>query len=123
MDLKNGFSIFAKSIGNGAATVAKKSEEIVEVSKTNMSIDSNENKIYELYAKIGETIFNRYKENKDVPEEIKGTCEDIDKLEEDNEKLTVKINKIKKLRKCSNCGENMKLQVAYCPKCGLRQTN
>ena len=120
MDIKNKFSNLAKNISNGAIQVAKKSEQIVDVSKTNLSIDSNDNKIYELYAKIGEVIFNRYKKNKDVPQEIKEMCEDINNLEEDNEKLIGKINKIKKLKKCSNCGEEMKLEVTYCPKCGLK---
>ena len=123
MDIKNSFSNIAKSISNGATHVAKKSEEIVEISKTNMSIDSNENKIYDLYSKVGEAIFKRYKQSKDVPEEIKALCQDIDKLEEDNEKLTGKVNKIKKLIKCSNCGEDMKLGIIYCPKCGLKQSN
>ena len=123
MDIKDSFSSLAKNISNGATQVAKKSAELVEVSKNNMSIGSNENKIYELYAKIGEEVFKRYKENKDIPQGLKGICEDINRLEEDSEKLIGKINKIKKLKKCSNCGEDMKIQVTYCPKCGLKQTD
>ncbi|MBC8062728.1 MAG: hypothetical protein H7Y18_19010 [Clostridiaceae bacterium] len=123
MDIKGKFSGLAKNISSGASQVAKKSEEIVEVSKTNMSIDSNENKIIELYAKIGEVIFNRYKDGKEIPQELKELCKDINNLEEVNEKLIGKINKIKKLKKCSNCGEEMKTEITYCQKCGLKQNN
>ena len=122
MDIKNSFSSIKKNISNGATQVAKKSKNIVAISKININIDSNENKIYELYAKIGEAIFNRYKESKDIPLDLKETCKDINRLEEENEKLIGKVNKIKKLKKCSNCGEDMKLEITYCPKCGLRQT-
>ena len=121
MNIKDKFSSLTKNISNGATQVVKKSEEIVEISKKNLSINSNDNKIYELYSEIGEVMFNRYKENKDIPQEIKGICEDINELDENNEKLIGKINKIRKLKKCSNCGEKMKLEVTYCPKCGLKQ--
>ena len=61
MDIKNSFSNLAKNVSGGATQVAKKSGELLEISKINSNINSNEDKIYELYCKIGEIVFKKYR--------------------------------------------------------------
>jgi len=121
MDIKSSFSSFAKNIGNGATQVAKKSGELVEISKINSSINSNEDKIYELYSQIGEKVFEKFRKTDVVDYDLKSICKEITEILEENEKLIFKINKLNKIKRCTRCGQEMKLEILFCPKCGLEQ--
>jgi ribosomal protein L40E len=62
MSFKDDFSKIAKSISEGASSAAKKSAELYEISKLNLSIQAEKRKIKELEEKIGHIIYKRYRD-------------------------------------------------------------
>jgi len=81
---------------NGADTVAKKSQELVEMSSIKLQISSSEKKIEELYNKIGEKYYKQYKNEKYNNDDLKKLCKEINELNEDIKYLKNKIEKLKR---------------------------
>lgn len=83
------------SVQNGTEVVAKKSQELIEISSLKIRICSTEKKIQELYNKIGEKYYKQYKSEKYNNDEFKKLCKEINELNEDIKYLNHKIEKIK----------------------------
>ncbi|MBU5486545.1 hypothetical protein KQI86_19865 [Clostridium sp. MSJ-11] len=93
--ITSGLSKIAKTVGDGAATVAKKSGEIVETSKLNLNISSEKNNIEKLYKEIGETIFQKYKNGAMIDVDLEEACKSIEESNKNIEKIKEKIEEIK----------------------------
>ena len=79
-------------------------------------------KIEKIYNEIGKTVYNEVKDGRDVSkEEITEKCEEISKYKDEIEKLQSEILTLKKVVKCSNCGEDLDLGDTFCYKCGTKQ--
>ncbi len=74
-------------------TVAKKTGELVETSKTKYSIYDAKNDIEKIYTDIGREIYAGYKEDRNVAEFIEEKCKEIDALVEKMETLKDKLEK------------------------------
>lgn len=121
MSFMEGLSKLAKSVGDGAAAVAKKSGNAVEIAKTNMDISTEEDKIQSVYKNIGKVIVERYKEGQQFDEQILSECIKVTEYEENISKLKEKISLIKKIKICPNCKAELDFAVEFCPKCGAKQ--
>jgi hypothetical protein len=105
----------------GAESVAKKSSELIEVSKINLEISSEEKKAYELYAKIGRKIYKRYMEGKEIDKDLISKCKEIEDIESDIKELEEKRLRAKEMKNCKHCYCEMKAEDSYCPRCGKKQ--
>lgn len=75
-----------KAIADTAQTVAQKTGELVECSKTKYSIYDLNNEIEKVYTDLGRKIYECYKEDEDASEFVSEKCAEIDSL---NEKLDI----------------------------------
>jgi hypothetical protein len=106
-----------------AAQDAKdKTTEIIEVSKVNRQIGQQEDKIKETYVLMGKQVFSEFMNGDELNPDLKKMCEDIVSAKENVEELKKQILVIKNIRMCSNCKTEMSLDVAFCPKCGTKQS-
>lgn len=90
-----GISKIAKTVGDGAATVAKKSGEIVEVSKLNLSISTEKDNIDGLYKTIGEIVYGKYKNGEIIDRDLEESCKSILEANKNIEEIEEKITTIK----------------------------
>lgn len=110
-----------KATKESANNVAKKSNDILEISKLSISITSERNKIEELYHEIGKSIYTKYSNNVYIDPDIVDICKDI---RESDFKIAVmedRIADLKNLCKCVNCGESLREDDKFCPSCGHEQ--
>jgi len=114
------FENLGKKIGEAAQTAAKKSGELVEVTKLSMNISSEEDKIQKLYAKIGKGVYQSFCSGSPVPEEFKGDCEAVRTHEETIKNLRAKILEVKNLKICKGCGAEVEINTVFCSKCGTK---
>jgi DNA repair exonuclease SbcCD ATPase subunit len=82
------------SIANGAETIAKKSQEFIEISSLKLRISSYESKIKELYNELGEKYYKLYRHGKDENNNLKKICKRIDELNTDINVINKKIKDI-----------------------------
>ena len=100
----------------------EKASTISEELKLKSKINSLEEKIFEIYAEVGEIVYNEIKDGKDVSkEEVAIKCEDISRKKDEISKLKVELLAVKKIKKCINCGVELELEAEFCSKCGSKQ--
>ena len=109
-----------KKVGEAAQAAARKSGELVEITKLNVNIGSEEDKIQKLYTQIGKSIFQKYSATGAVDDDVKGTCESIKVHEQNIKALKEKIMEVKSVKSCISCGAEMDRNQVFCSKCGTR---
>lgn len=119
--IKDNLYKIGKYLENGASNVAVKSGTIIETTKLSMEISSDEKMIRDIYVKIGEKIYNDYKENKISDKNLISKCEEINHLQKEINSIRKQILKINDKKACKKCGAEMERRATYCPKCGKQQ--
>jgi len=121
MGFKDSLSKIGKCLEDGVSNVAYKSENLIEISKLNMSLSSNEKLIDEIYLKLGKKIYKEYTDNKISDSSLIEKCKEIDSINKDMESIKKKILKLKDRKQCKKCGTTMEEEAEFCPKCGKQQ--
>jgi uncharacterized protein YpuA (DUF1002 family) len=109
-----------KKIGETAQAAAKKSSEIVEVTKLNSNINSEEDKIQKLFTQIGKTVYENFKQTGNTVDFAAEDCQQIAAHEENIKALREKIAEVKGIKSCINCGAEMERTQLFCSKCGTK---
>lgn len=112
------FENIGKKVGEAAQAAAKKSSELVEVTKLNMSISSEEEKMQKLYIKVGKKLYEEYSLNSELYPEFKEDCEAIMNHELAIQNLKEKMLEVKNVKICQGCGVEVERSIMFCPKCG-----
>lgn len=110
---------FLDDLKKATKNIAQKTGEIVEISKLNLSISQEKDKISKIYADIGKAVYEQYKQGNDIG--FGDKCAVIAEHERTIEELQQKILEIKNVKKCPSCGTEVGLDIAYCPQCGAKQ--
>lgn len=114
------FENFGKKVGEAAQAAAKKSSEIMETTKLNVNINSEEDKIQKLYAQIGKSVYEKFSETGVAEDYIKEECEAIIAHEQNIKALREKIAEVKGTKACISCGAQMERTQVFCSKCGAK---
>lgn len=95
-----------------------KGKDIVEITKLNSQINTEKENIKALYLKIGEEVYQAYKNGgESAYAELCGQIAEIDaKIQE----LSNKVLELKNASKCPSCGAEVTKETAFCPKCGTK---
>ena len=114
------FDNLGKKMGNLAQTAAKKSGELVEITKINFNISSEEDKIKDLFCEIGKSFYEMYIENPDASGRFSEQCAKIKQYKDNIKVLKEKINEIKNITLCTSCGNEVDKSNSFCNKCGAK---
>lgn len=120
MDLLNDIG---KRITETAKTVTKKSEDMVEITKLNLAIGSEEEKIKRIFYEIGSELYRSYTNGTTSKELYENKCSEVEQIEEKIKALKERLLLLKGNKVCKNCSSVVNLQVNYCPNCGERLEN
>ncbi|MCR4434770.1 MAG: zinc ribbon domain-containing protein [Clostridiales bacterium] len=115
------FDNISKKVTETAKAAAKKSSEIVEITKLNVNIGAEEDKIEKTYAEIGKAVYASFNEGKEVGEAFTELCGKIKSYEENIRSMRQKIYELKNTKLCPGCGAELDMEIAFCPKCGTKQ--
>jgi len=110
-----------KKVSEAAQAAAKKSSELVEVTKLNSSIGSEEDKIRKLYEQIGKNVYQKFTAGEEIYLEANDACLEIQTREATIKGLKQKILEVKNIRICEQCGAELDRATAFCSKCGTKQ--
>jgi archaellum component FlaC len=107
------FENLSKKVTDTAKAAAKKSSELVEVTKLNMAIGSEEEKIEKTYSAIGKIVYELYDAGEEVNAEFSEQCEKIKSYEANIKDMKQKILDLKNIKICSSCGAEVENEVAF----------
>jgi uncharacterized membrane protein YvbJ len=109
---------FGKKLSDAAKSTAKKSEELIEIGKVKAKIRDAENEIEKAKMQIGEAAYKRFKEGESTFPEAEEMGGKIDGILDDIKGLEEKILRLRHVRACPGCGDEVEDTVAFCSKCG-----
>lgn len=99
MDLKDKLSSsltkIAQTVEEGATIIAKKSSDVVEISRLNFNISNEEKNIKNKYEEIGKIIFEKYKNNEIIDKDLEEHCKELDNSLIIVKELSDKISSLK----------------------------
>lgn len=110
-----------KRVTDTAKAAARKSGSVVEVTKLNININTEEEKIRKIYTDIGKQLYEDYNEGKIVGEKLLEHCMKIDEIIEGIADMRDKILELKNIKACPSCGMELDIEMEYCYKCGRKQ--
>jgi len=112
---------FTKRVSDTAKAAAKKSGNVVELTKLNMNIGTEEEKIKKLHSEMGKLLYDVYLGGEQINEELIPFCEKIDVIYGTIEDMRSKILELRNVKACAECGHELEIEMAFCYKCGRKQ--
>ncbi len=109
-----------KKISGAGKAAIKASGDLVQVTKLNLEIKSEENKIEALMLEMGNAVYEKYKDGSPVDAELSIKCDEVTKCMDSIEELKAKIAEVKNLKKCSGCASEVDKDDTFCCKCGTK---
>ena len=111
------FENLGKKVGEAASIAAKKSGEVVEITKLSMNIAGEEDKVKTAYTEIGKRVYEITNSGTEVkPADYQSLVEQISVGKEAIKELKEKILLVKNLKHCTGCGVELEKSVAFCVK-------
>ena len=110
-----------KKVTDTAKAAAKKSGSVVEVTRLNMNINAEEEKVRKMYTDMGKQLYGDYVEGKIVGEKLLEHCTRIDEIIGNIDEMRTKILELRNVKACPNCGMELDMEMGYCYKCGRKQ--
>ena len=115
------FDNLGKKVGNLAQATAKKSGEVIEVTKLNMNINSEEDGIKKAFLEMGGICYKLFEENALQQEQLIPLCTQVQVRKAKIVELRQRINTARGIKICPNCGAEIELTTPFCSKCGSKQ--
>lgn len=97
------FNKVGKNLGKTAKSVTKKSEEMIEITKLNLAVGNEEDKIKKLLLEIGNEAYGLYSQGESIIEAIDQKCAQVKELEANIASLKEKIKSIKEPKTAETC--------------------
>ena len=94
-ELGNKFQDVAKKSSDVAQAAARKSGDMLEITKLSLQLKDNEKQIEEKYKEIGRLVYEGIPDIESLPDEIKLMISDIHAIKESNMKLSDMIESLK----------------------------
>lgn len=112
------FEQLGKRLTDAGQGVAQQTKNFTDVTRLNGTISEKERKISQLYSSIGESYYER-RRNDSTSEELQ-KIEEINTLFAEIAQCREEIKQIKGVIKCPNCGAEVALNSAFCNSCGAK---
>ncbi|NLP15318.1 MAG: zinc ribbon domain-containing protein [Clostridium sp.] len=110
-----------KKVASTAKVAVKKSSDLVEITKLNINIGAEKDKISKIYTQIGKTVYDSFEKGEEVPANFKDLCERVLNIKENIKKMERQILQLKNIKICPSCGAELETDVAFCSRCGAKQ--
>ena len=117
--IKDGATKTKDAASRLAKEVAKRTSNAITSTKLSYSINEANNKIKDIYAEIGKTMYEKYLDNGDESD-FASEFEKISVLMQDIEILETKKAELKNVLRCAECGTLNPTTSEYCAKCGAK---
>lgn len=111
---------FFDKISEKASMAAKKSSDLIEISKINRDIGKEQEDIGKLFFEIGQKYYLNFRDSGKEDIQFKDLFDAIKQHEENIKIMNNKIEELKAAEKCANCGNELEPGSTFCTKCGSK---
>lgn len=122
-NLKKGMSVALNEAEKLTKVVKDKTVNIYDTTKLNLALSNTQGKLDKHYQKIGEIMYQRYLDNRNVGDDIEAYCEEIAAFVSEINELKSRIADLKNTAECPSCGHTNDKSGDFCSKCGAKLTS
>jgi rubrerythrin len=115
------FDEIKRSATGVADRAVKKTGDVTNLVKLKVSIKSAESKLSSVYEEIGRLFYTAERSGEDCTSDIAAYIMKADKLKADIAAFNKQIAKLRNVRICDSCGNEIDKNVNFCPVCGAKQ--
>lgn len=115
------FETIKRNASGVANKAAKKTNELTNLAKLNVSVKNMEAKLDGVYEEIGRLFYNAERNGEDYTSEIAALIMKADKFMADIDSTRKQINALRKVVVCEGCGNEISEDAAFCSFCGTKQ--
>ncbi len=112
------FETVKEKINQTTRVVAKKSNDLVELTKLKSAVADAEDTVDKILRQMGEALYEAYKTGADSYTSLEENCEEIDAAYARIEELQSRISELKNAKVCPNCKKEMERDAVFCSSCG-----
>lgn len=112
------FDDLGKTLTDKSQEVAKKAKDVTEVTRLNSQISSEQKKIEACYTDIGRMYYQKMNGNPEP--EYAELAAQISQSMANIEAWRSEITRIRKIKKCVNCGAEISADAQFCNMCGAK---
>lgn len=105
---------------SAAATVGKKAEYLVDISKLRLNAAEIQGEISKKYEELGRFVYDSVKADTSVKGLLEEHVEGIDALYQKLDDVNEKINSLRKKSPCPVCGTQNAEESMFCSHCGVK---
>lgn len=110
----------SQKVTKAAQVAAEKSGEIVETTKLNANISSEESKVKALFAEMGKMCYEQYEKGEVLSAQFITLCDEVKKHKAIIAGYKQKLSDAKSVQYCPNCGKENPKENAFCSGCGQK---
>ncbi len=115
------FDEIKRSATGVADRAMKRTNEVTNLVKLKLAVKSSEGKLSSVYEEIGRLFYTAERSGEDCTSDIAAFIMKADKLKADIASYTKQIAKLRNIRICESCGNEIDQNVNFCPVCGAKQ--
>jgi len=115
------FDEIKRNASNVTDKAVRKTNELTNIAKLNVSVKSNENKLSYVFEEIGRLFYDAERTGEDHSGEIADYIMKADKIKAEIATAKKQIAKLRKVVVCEGCGNEISEEAAFCSFCGLKQ--
>ena len=115
------FETIKRNASGVANKAAKKTNDLTNLAKLNVSVKNMEAKLDGVYEEIGRLFYNAERNGEDYTSEIAALIMKADKFMADIDSTRKQINALRKVVVCEGCGNEISEDAAFCSFCGTKQ--
>ncbi len=114
------FETVKNTISRTTRVVAKKSNDLVELTKLRAAQVDTEAEMKRIFRQMGQDLYEAYKTGAESYGSLEESCEQVDALYARLEELTTQISALKNAKLCPLCKKEMDKDATFCSACGHR---
>ncbi len=114
------FENLKAKLGETTRVVAKKSNELVEITKLRASLGETEAKLDKTLQLMGASLYEAYKTGAETYASLEENCEEVDALYARIAEIRARISTLKNTKVCPLCKKEMDRAAMFCSACGER---
>ncbi len=117
------FSKLGKKASETYNAASEKTGKLAKEAKLRMKMNENKSKINEIYAQIGQKVYERHTTNGEIniKKDLEEECTRIDVLSAEIETCLKEIMLLKDKKQCVKCFSEIEKDANFCNKCGAKQ--
>ena len=109
---------FFDEISKKVSNVTQSAQKLAEISRLQRLSAQKQSEVSKLFSHIGKLYYDGHQTGSMPVAELSAACEQADTLHAEIDGLTLKLDDLKQIRRCTHCGSIQQSDNRYCSSCG-----